>query len=321
MHCDGGVRPRRYAVIGTGAIGGLYGARLAASGQAVTFLGRSDVEVLRREGLHVHSVDGDITLDDVAVETDPARVGPVDVVLVAIKATGNAALATLLPPLVQPGTVVVLAQNGFGVEAAIAEMVPEATVLGALCFVCATRTAPGHIDHIDYGGVTLAEHTDDGHPAGVTTAVRTVAADFEHAGIEVSTSRDLLAARWRKLVWNMPFNGLSVVLDAGTDELVGDPALCRACRALMDEIVAVATAHGHGVGDGFAERMIENTRTMKPYATSMKLDFAAGRPLELAGMYDAPLAMAAELGVSTPGLSLLAAQLHHLDAVGRHQRQ
>jgi len=311
------VSKRRYAVVGTGAIGGLYGARLASVGFDVAFLGRSDVESLRRDGLFVATPTGDLVLDAVTAEGDPKRIGPVDVVLVTIKTTGQAALTELLPPLVRPGTIVVLMQNGFGLEADIAALLPDAVVLGGMCFVCATRTAPGRIDHLDYGAVTLGQHTAHGGPSGITASMAAVAEDLSSAGVRVATRDDLLAARWQKLVWNMPFNGLSVVLDAGTDEMIGDARARRLVRALMEEVAAAADAHGHGVGDGFVDKMIADTEAMTPYAPSMKLDFDAGRPLESAAIYDTPLAVAASLGVATPRLSMLADQLHLLDARNR----
>lgn len=309
---------RRHVVIGTGAIGGYYGARLAAAGASVTFLGRSDVPVLRRDGLVVESPRGAVHLDEVAAETDPHAIGPVDVVFITIKTTGQDALADLLPPLVGPHTVVVSMQNGFDLEPGIARIVPgAAAVLGAMCFICATRRGPGQVEHLDYGGVTLAEHTADGRPAGRTPAVRAVADDLTAAGVEVGVRDDLLAARWQKLVWNMPFNGLSVVLDVGTDEMVGDPHLRDLVLGVMGEVAAVSVAHGHPVGEGFVDQMIANTEAMRPYAPSMKLDFAAGRPLELAAIYDAPLRAAAALGVAMPRAAALAAQLHFLDARNR----
>jgi len=231
---------------------------------------------------------------------------------VTIKTTGQAALSTLLPPLVRDSTVVVLMQNGFGLEGAIGAIVPQATVLGGMCFVCATRVAPGRIDHVDYGRVTLGQHSANGVPAGLTPGVRLVADAFAQAGIEVAPRDDLLAARWQKLVWNMPFNGLSVVLDAGTDELVSNALTLSLVRSMMEEVEAIAAAHSHPIGEGFVEKMIANTIDMTPYAPSMKLDFDAGRPLELAAMYDAPLAVAAGLGVGAPHLGTLADQLHFL---------
>lgn len=309
--------PDRLAVIGTGAIGGLYGAKLAAAGLDVTFLGRGDVEVLNEKGLRVDSIDGDIVIDRVHAVSDPNQVGPVDVVLVTIKATGNDVLNRLLPPLVRPGTIVVLMQNGFGVEDEVARIAPQATILGGLCFVCSTRVAPGHIVHSDYGHVTVGEYTTDGLPAGETDAVRHIVELFNQAAIATRARSDLVAARWQKLVWNMPYNGLSVVLDAGTDELMNDKRTRSLIEEMMEEVSMTAAAHGHPVGDGFAAKMLANTEKMKPYATSMKLDYEAGRPLELAVMYDVPLALSASLGVSTPRLSMLAAQLHFLDSRNR----
>lgn len=305
---------RRFAIVGTGGIGGFYGARLAASGLDVTFVGRSDVDVLRRDGLHVTSPTGDIDLPKVQATGDPSEVGPVDVVIVAVKTTANDRLADLVGPLVGARTVVVSMQNGFGVDEQLAAAAPGATVLGALCFICSTRVAPGRIEHLDYGHVTVGELRRDGAPAGVTPAMRDVIGDLEHAGIEVAPREDLMAARWQKLMWNVPFNGLSVVLDAGTDELVTDPGVRALAAAMMDEVAAAAMVHGHPVGDGFGDRMMRNTEMMVRYAPSMKLDFDAGRPMELAAIYDAPLATAASLGVPMPHVETVAAQLHLLDA-------
>lgn len=310
---------RRFAILGTGGIGGFYGARLAASGLDVTFIGRTDVDVLRRDGLHVTSPTGDIDLPTVQATDDPSEVGPVDVVVVTLKTTANHRLPELVGPLVGPGTVVVSMQNGFGVDEQLAAAAPGATVLGALCFICSTRVAPGRIEHLDYGRVTLGELGIDGEPAGVTSAMRDFTAELEAAGIEVAPREDLVAARWQKLMWNVPFNGLSVVLDAGTDELVADPGVRALAIAMMDEVAAAAQAHRHPVGDGFGDRMVRNTEEMVPYAPSMKLDHDAGRPMELATIYDAPLAVAASLGIPMPHVETISAQLHLLDArVARH---
>ena len=314
---NGGMTQRRFAIIGTGAIGGYYGAKLAASGAEVWFVARSDAEQLRNGGLHVSSPEGDIDLPTVNVATDPADVPPVDVVILATKTTGNATISGLLQSLVGPATVVVVMQNGFGVDDQVAATVPGATVLGGLCFICSTRISPGRIQHLDYGSVMLAERRHDGSAAGITETVEVLAAEFGAAGIEASPRPDLLAARWQKLVWNMPFNGMSVVLDAGTDELMANSQTRKLAMVHMDEVVSIAAAHGHPVGDGFTQKMMANTDSMKPYATSMKLDFDAGRPMELAAIYDAPLAVADSLGVSAPGLATLAAQLHFLDTRGR----
>ncbi len=305
---------RRYAVLGTGAIGGLYGARLAAAGHDVHFLARSDLDHLRTDGLTVESVYGDVRLDTPSVWDDPTEMPEVDVVLVAIKTTANDQLPRLLGPFDRPGTTIVMLQNGLGVETLAADIAPSAEVLGGLCFTCSNRVAPGHIRHLDYGSVTLAAHHRDGGAAGITSALEAVASDLESAGVEVVRAPDLGVARWRKLVWNMPFNGLSVLLDATTDELIADPATHDLAAQLMDEVCAAAEACGSPLGGSTRDDMLELTRTMRSYATSMKLDAEAGRRLELDAIYAAPLDAARRAGAPAPRLETLHAQLRFLDS-------
>lgn len=306
--------PRRYAVVGTGAVGVTYGAKLAAAGHEVHFLARSDAEVLARDGLTLESVDGDVVLPRVSVFTDPAGIPPVDVVLVALKTTANGALGEVLGPLDAPGRIVVAMQNGLGVDEQMAAAAPSTTVLAGLCFVCSSRVRPGLVRHLDFGAVSLAELTPDGHAAGITPAVEAVGADLAGAGFEVRLRDDLLAARWQKLMWNIPYNGLSVVLDAGTDELQADPSSRTLATRIMREVEAASIAVGHPVGDGFVEQMLTYTDAMTPYAPSMKLDFDAGRALELQAIYDIPLQVAAAAGTPMTAASVLADQLHFLDA-------
>jgi 2-dehydropantoate 2-reductase len=307
---------RRYAVIGVGAIGGYYGARLAAAGHELHVVARSDADHLRRHGLRVDSVDGDVDLPagSFAVHDEPAEVPPVDVVLLAVKTTiGPEAAAALVAPLAGPETTVVAMQNGLGVEAPLAA-VAGGPVLGGMCFVCSNKVAPGHVRHLDFGSVTFGQHTADGRAAGLTPAVEAVAADFEKAGVRVSRLADLAAGRWRKLVWNIPYNGLSVVLDAGTDALMADPGARTLVRQIMGEVLAAAGACGHPIPERFADEMLEATAAMTPYDTSMKLDALAGRPLEIDAIYGAPLAAAHDVGVAMPRTETLAHQLRFLDA-------
>lgn len=308
---------RRYAVIGTGAIGGLYGARLAESGHEVHFLARGDADHLRAHGLVLESVYGDAKIDDPNVWTDPAEVPEVDVVLVAVKTTANEHLAELLGPIATHGPVVVMLQNGLGIEERAAELAPEATVLAGLCFTCSNRVAPGHIVHLDYGAITLAAHQPGG-AEGITAEMEAVAADLRGAGVEIYLEPNLQVARWRKLAWNMPFNGLSVVLDANTDELMENPATAALAGELIDEVCAAAEACGAPQPTRLRDGMLAMTSTMRPYATSMKLDAEAGRPMELDAIYAAPLAAGQAAGAAMPRLEALHAQLRFLDQRSRN---
>lgn len=315
---------RSYAVVGVGAIGGAYGARLAAAEHPVHFVARSDAAHIADHGLRVDSVLGDIVLgpDEVSVFANPADVPPVDTVLICLKTTDNAALGSILPALVREGTTVAMLQNGLGAEddaaaALAAAGLDDVTVLGALCFVCSEKVGPGHIHHIDFGRVTVGEWRPGYEAAGVTAAVQALSDDLAAAGFPVSPQESLGVARWKKLVWNVPYNGLSVVLDTGTKELMADPASRALCGELMHEVVDGADACGHGFDRSFIDAMMSDTIDMIPYAPSMKVDYDTGRPLEIDAIYRRPIAAAATAGVALPRMSALADQLTFLDTRNR----
>lgn len=309
--------PRSYTIVGVGAVGGYYGARLAAAGHHVRWVARSDADHLRRHGLRVCSPNGDLSLTELDVFGPGQVPPPSDVVVVATKAVDDPAVAAQVVPMVGPDTVVVVLQNGLGVEAPFGAALPGVAVLGAMSFICSARVGPGEVHHLDYEAVTVGRWRPDGGAAGTTPEVEAVVADLVGAGVPARALDDLVAGRWRKLVWNVPFNGLSVVLDARTDELVGDPAARGLVVALMEEVVAAAEADGHPVPLGTVDEMLANTEAMTPYAPSMKLDHDARRPLELDAIYASPLAAAAAVGAAMPTTAALHAQLRFLDARNR----
>jgi len=306
--------PRRYAVIGTGAVGGFYGAKLARAGLDVHFLLHGDYAHVRDNGLRLDSVDGDIVLPHVNAYAQPGDIPPVDVAVVAIKTTRNHLLGELLTPLVANGAAVLMLQNGLGNEGTAAQALPRATVLGGLCFLCSNRTGPGHITHLDYGFVTFGEHRNDNTPAGVTETMRHVAADFTAAGIETKLTDDLPAARWKKLVWNIPFNGLSVVLDTMVDRIMACPHARDLAEQLMHEVAAASTACGRPIGEKFIHYMMGLTEKMASYRTSMKIDHELKRPMEVEAIFGAPLAAAANAHCPCPRIETLYQQLKFIDA-------
>lgn len=302
----------RYAIIGTGAVGGYYGGLLAHAGHEVHFLCHRDADHVRRHGLRVDSPRGGFVIgpDHVHAYSHAADMPACDVTVVCLKTTQNHLLPQLLPPVTGTRGVVLTLQNGLGVETAAAAVVGDDRVLGGLSFVCCRKAGPGHVVHEDYGQVRLGEHATH----GVTERLASVTADWAGAGIDVEAVEDLVAARWHKLVWNVPFNGLSVVLDTTTDRLMADASSYSLCEALMREVQAGAAACGKTISDGFIRKMLDDTRKMTPYAPSMKQDWDARRPMELDALYAAPLAAAAASGVALPRLATLHALLRHLEA-------
>lgn len=317
MNSSNTSRARRYAVIGTGAVGGYYGGLLAKAGLEVHFLLRGDYGHVVQHGLVVESKNGDFRLPKVNAYAQAADMPPADVVLVALKTTHNHLLASLLPPVLNPDSAVVLLQNGLGVEEEAARVAGPDGVLGGLCFLCSNKIGPGHFKHLDYGLVTLGEFSPTGAAVGVTDRMRAIASDFEWAGIAVTLAEDLLTARWQKLLWNIPFSGLSVALDATTDEIMNDPAAHALAESIMREVHGAASRMGRAIDESFLRMMLANTARMPPYKTSMKIDYEQKRPLELEAILGNPLRAAQAAGADCARLEMLYRSLQFLDARNR----
>jgi 2-dehydropantoate 2-reductase len=289
------------ALVGAGAIGLYYGGRLAHAGENVRFLLRTDCEAIARNGLRVDSVHGGFVLPHVAGFRSAAEIGPVDLVIVAWKATANAHLASVLPPLLHPNTQVLTLQNGLGNCEALAAIVGPQRVLGGLCFVCINRAAPGHVRHSAGGRVTLGEWQPDDRGRASELARR-----FKAAGIPAEAVANLADAQWQKLVWNIPFNGLAVA-EGGvtTDVLLASPQTEAEIRALMAEVICAARALGVNLSDDLIEFNVARTRPMGPYRPSSMIDFLAGHEVEVGPIWEEPLRRAHHAGVPMPHLEHL----------------
>jgi 2-dehydropantoate 2-reductase len=304
---------RRYAILGTGALGGFYGARLCRAGADVHFLLHSDFEHVHKHGLVVDSKDGDFALPRVQAYCDVREMPRCDVVVVALKATQNHLLPSLLPPMLADGGVVLLMQNGLGGEEEVARAAPGHPIVAGLCFLCSNKIGPGHIRHLDYGSVRFAHYRTDGAPAGVTAWMRALAQDFAEASIEVDLLEDLLLARWQKLVWNVPMSGLSVVLDTDTQALMADAHTRALAENIMGEVLAGARACERHIDEGFVRKMLDMTLAMAPYRASMKIDFDDHKPMEIEAIYGNPLRAARQAGTAMPLVETLYRQLKFLD--------
>lgn len=308
---------RTYAIIGTGAIGGFYGAKLQKAGHQVSFLLRSDYHHVAEKGLIVESVDGDFTLPEVDAYNDVKKMPSCDVIIVALKTTQNYILPELLPPLINDNSVVLLFQNGINIEPEIAQIIGGNTLIGGSCVVCVNKVGQGHIRHIDYGPIIMGQYTANDRAAGVTETMGKIANDFEKAGIPIELNEDLLLARWKKLVWNIPYSSLSVVLDARTDEIMANTDTRILAEEIMGEVAAGAKSCGRIIEDSFIQKMLDYTEKMNPYLTSMKLDYNGKRPLEIEAIVGNPLRMAKKAGVDLPRIDLLYRQLKFLDVRNR----
>jgi 2-dehydropantoate 2-reductase len=291
----------RIAIVGTGALGCYYGARLARAGNDVHFLVRSGRAAIMARGIRVKTPAERFTVKKVQTHATAEDIGPCDLVIVTVKATANAALAKLLPPLVGPNTLVLTLQNGLGVEEPVAEVVGGDRVLGAICFVGVMRTAPGVVQCSFPGLILLGEF---GRPAQART--REVAKLFEAAGVKCEAQDNLEELRWKKLVWNVPFNGLAIAAGGiTTDVIMADEGLRLLARRLMEEILEAAAKFGHAIPRTFMDLQFDRTAKLGKYEPSSLIDYHAGRAIEIEEIWGEPVRRAKSVGVPVPRLEML----------------
>jgi len=299
----------RYGIIGAGAIGGFYGAKLARAGQEVHFLLRSDYEYVKQHGLQVDSCDGSFHLADVNAYQHAEDMPQCDVVLVCLKSVNNGKLQSLLPPLLHAHTLVVLIQNGIGVEEDVQKMFPDVQLAAGLAFICSAKTEPGLVNHQCYGSINLANYS-----CRDEALMQAVVDEFRQAGIETGFV-EYHEARWKKAVWNMPFNGMTVALHTQTDLLLKNQSTRQLIREQMMEVVSAAQHLGvKNLDASFVDKMIETTDAMTPYSPSMRLDYDFHRRMEIYYLYTRPLEIAREAGCRMPKLEMLEAELRFLEA-------
>lgn len=298
-----------YTVIGTGAIGGYYGGRLRKAGRTVRFLLRSDYEYVREHGLQIDSCDGSFHLDGVEAYNDTRQMPKTDVVLVCLKSINNDKLREMLPPILKEDTLVVLIQNGIGVEEDLQKEFPQLQIVAGLAFICSSKVSPGRVSHQCYGSINLGNYSCK------EDLFHELLKDFQEAGIEAAEV-PYLEARWKKAVWNMPFNGMTVALNTSTDKLLMNPATRQLIYDQMMEVVGAANALGvTALTSEFADKMMAMTDAMVPYSPSMKLDYDNRRRMEIPYLYTRPIAEAKKVGFDMPKLAMLEAELIFLESL------
>ncbi len=306
----------RIGIIGAGALGAYYGGRLARGGADVHFLMRSDYEAVRDHGLEVSSPRGSFRLKP-PVYPSAAALGRCDLLLIGLKTTQNEALGELLAPTAGPETIILSLQNGLGSEeqivAALAPLGlpgdPRERIIGGTAFLCSNRIAPGVISHTDYGWVSIAEMSGPPRPR-----THEVAELFKRGEVPCSVEESLAYIRWRKLLWNVPFNGLGAAgLGADAAAVLADDALEPAARGLMAEVISAARADDVALDPAQIEKMMISTVSMGHYKSSMQLDWEAGRPLEVESILGEPLRRARRAGIPTPRLELLYGLVRRVD--------
>ena len=298
-----------YSIIGMGAIGGYYGGRLAKAGREVHFLAHSDYQYVLQNGLRVDSCDGDFCLPHINAYATQKDMPKTDVIIVGLKSVKNHdVLPELLRPIVHQNSIVILIQNGIGLEDDLQNVFPGLQIVAGLAFICSAKVGAGHVSHQCYGSINLGNYSCQQEKFEVLLQ------DMTDAGIQAAEV-PYLEARWKKAVWNMPFNGMTVALNTSTDKLLKNRATRQLIYDQMMEVIGAANALGvHTLTSEFADKMMQMTDEMVPYSPSMKLDFDYHRPMEIEYLYSRPIAEAKKVGFEMPKLAMLEAELKFIEA-------
>ena len=292
----------RIVIVGCGAVGLFYGAKLALSGQDVHFLMRQDFDQVSKYGIKIESASGEAEyLENPSIYRDALEIGPCDLIIVAIKSTDNKALESLIPKLIKKETAIMTLQNGLGNEEFIAKKFGSHRVLGGLCFVSLNRVSKGVVRHIAQGTISCGEFM--GLPLPRT---HDVALMFKSAGIPFIVAESLIEQRWKKLVWNIPFNGISIS-EGGVDTsvILKDKSLLFLVEALMREVIQVANKLGYDLSNSLIDHNIKETKSMGPYRPSSMIDFMEGRPVEVEAIWGNPVRVGRSVGVEIPRMEAL----------------
>ena len=287
----------RIAIVGSGGVGGYFGGRLAAAGADVTFLARgAHLEALRARGLRIDSPKGDVHLPHVKAESDPAAIGPADVVFFAVKLYDTESALALLPPLIGPDTVVIGFQNGVETVHWLSSAVGRSHTAGGVSYVSAVIAEPGVIRH------TAMDHLIFGEPDGSRSPrLEALLEACRPAGFQATLSSDITVEIWTKFVRISVFSGMTAVTRSPIGVIRDDPELFAMMKRAVKEAMAVAHAKGIAVPDNMVADVAQAYSVLPPQAkASMLEDLERGRRIELPWLSGAIVRLGREAGVETP---------------------
>ncbi len=289
-------------LVGTGAVGSFYTGKLAQAGASVSFVCRSDFEEVKEKGVSIKSVLGDYSFRPREVVSAIGEyTGTPDYIIVATKVLPEIDVPSLIDEKVGKDTTIVLLQNGINIEPPIISAFPDNEIISGLAFICVSRESYGVIDHQDYGRLVLGSY-----PGGKSPRAEELTALFNSVDVNCEISEDIITARWKKLVWNAPFNPMSVLAGgATTREMIDSPETLKLVRNVMKEVLALAEKTGNPIDKAFIDAMIEDTSKMTPYKTSMLLDYEGKRAMEVEAILGNAVRLAAQKNLPVPHLESL----------------
>jgi len=304
----------RIAVMGAGAVGGYFGARLAASGQEVAFIARGrHLETMCREGLRIKSIDGDCQIQSLFT-SNPEEVGPVDLILFCVKSYDTEEAARRLSPLVGEKTIILSLQNGIDNAEKIAGLWGKERTLGGVVFIGARVALPGTIEHSAAGRITLG-----GLDAGEGERAKSIREILAAAKIPCAASPEIRKVMWQKLVWNAPFCAIASLTRATVSEILESDSLKTLASGCMEEVRQAAKCQGIDLAPTVAAEALELSRSLGDFKPSMLQDLEEGKPLEHEAFNGIVVSLLRRAGKRAPINETFYAALKFLDQKSRHR--
>lgn len=289
----------RIAVMAAGAVGGYFGARMAAAGHEVHFIARgAHLDAIRKNGLVIESTAGNLHLTDANVTDNPADAGPVDIVLFAVKLWDTEKAAEQARPLIGPDTRVITLQNGVDSVERIAPILGEDKVVGGIAFIATVIEKPGHINHSSQFATMQIGRVDGKPDARLAAFVEAAKA----AKVDILLSETINRDRWQKFIFLVAISGMTSVTRMPLGPITADPETKAFLRALMEETLAVGRARGVALDPAFVDdRMDFATNTVpKTMKASMCHDLERGNRIELDWLSGKVVQLGREAGVPVP---------------------
>lgn len=297
----------RIAVVGTGGVGGYFGGRLAQAGEDVIFIARgATLNALRTSGLRVESADGDFIIQPAQATDDTTTVGPVDVVVLAVKGWQVLDAIEIIRPLMGPDTYVAPLLNGVEAPDQLAKAFGERRVVGGLCGLFGSIVAPGHIRNmLPRPFITFGELDSSG-----SERLERLRQAFARAGAQTTIAADIRAALWEKLLFVGPFGGVGAATRAPIGVMRSLPETRALLEGAMAEIALTAQANGvHMADDASAKAFAIMDGSPEQATASMQRDIMAGRPSELESQVGVIVRMARDANLDVPIHATLYASL------------
>lgn len=286
-------------IIGAGAIGTFYGGKLFQAGNNVQFYSKTQGSFLDKYQIQVKSIWGDFVFK-APFFNETSKMQKADLILITIKNIKDIDYKKLIQPSLTPFTAILVLQNGIQNEEYLQQLFPSQKIAGVLAFTCIQRTKPDIIEHLDYGHLVIAPlHKKD------ITFFQKIQSRFQNSGIFSSSEKNLKKARWTKLLWNIPFNPLSAIGEMNTKEIITNPLYLELVKGLMKETIRIAQKEGVFLTSLHIYMMLRRTKKMKPYYTSMYLDYTHGRKLEIDAILQNPMNIASKHKINTPYMNFI----------------